>query len=330
MNYKELLIQFLSEKTNRQYAVPIAKRLLQQRLRKGYYIIKGKIKVHQNELEEKMPLIFEELVNQSVDKGYDASLIPTIISSQQAPNFYIGKETPTEDELYRFLFLLLSGIYRGPYIVNLDNSDEKLISEFRKDLIKENLFIFPLEKGAGINLKKILSPLGVKVTPQLNEFVYSFIIISFFIYWIKSLSLGREEWMKKLEEFGLSATLEKMGIRDDTTLVVFYIPRQKKEMYYIPKLKKFFLIWYREFLEGKENSPSIVKFIFSTYVSDKQYRKISSSLLNKFLYYFLNGYVSGELLNKLINLKVSYELKKQKSKQMHGFINAKQFFSKLP
>jgi hypothetical protein len=273
-----------------------------------------------------MPEIFEKMKNDALKRErYVAHIFPTIISPELAPNFYIGKESPTENEIYRFFYLIISGIYKGPYIVNLDNIDEKLISEFRRDLINENLLILPSQKGSGIDIKKLLSLIGVKVVPQLTEFIYSFTIVSFFISWIKRLE-RREEWIKKVEELGLSSVLEKIGIRNDTTLVIFYIPRQKKEMYYIPRLKNFFLTWYKDFLEDKEDTPSTVEFIFSTYVRNEQYRELSSSLLNKFLYHFLNGYVNGELLNKLINLKISYELKQ---KQPYGLIKPKDFFTNL-
>jgi len=323
MKYKKMLYQFLSNKENRSYALPIFERLIQA-IRHGE--VAEVRKSGREKLIEKMPEIFEKMKNDALKKErYVAHIFPTIISPELAPNFYIGKESPTEDEIYRFFYLIISGIYKGPYIVNLDNINEKLISEFRRDLINENLLVLPFQKGSGIDIKKLLSLIGVKVVPQLTEFIYSFVIVSFFISWIKKLE-RKEEWMKKVEELGLSSMLEKIGIRDDTTLVIFYIPRQKKEMYYIPRLKKFFLTWYKDFLEGKEDTSSTVEFIFSTYVRNEQYRELSSSLLNKFLYYFLNGYVNGELLNKLINLKVSYELKQ---KQPCGFIKPKVFFTNL-
>ncbi|MEM5847326.1 MAG: hypothetical protein QXE97_04540 [Candidatus Aenigmatarchaeota archaeon] len=330
-NYKKLLENFLKEKSNRSYALPIVERLLQQRLRKGHYIIKGKMKVHESELENNMLHIFESLIEKCVreDKKYDASLIPTIISPDQAPNFYLGRENPTEDEIYRFLYLIISGIYRGEYIVNLDNVDERVRSNFRKYLINEKLLIFPSDKEkGGIDLKKLMNAIGIKVVPPLNEFIYSFILISSFVTWIKKESLEIENWKKQAEELGIPSLLEKIGIRDDVALVICYLPKQKKEMYFVPKLKSFISKWYGGYLTGREDYPFIVKFIFSTYIPDKQYRELSSSLLNKFLYYFLNGYVNGELLDKLINLKISYELK-EKTRKVYGFSKAKEFFSKL-
>jgi hypothetical protein len=327
IDYKKLLEDFLKEESNRQYALPIAKKLLQQRKRKGYYVVKGKIKMPEDKLD--ISLFFQNLIEKCVkeDKEFDSSLLPTVISPQQAPNFYIGKEIPEEEEIYRFLYLILSGIYKGPYIINIDNVDEKIRNEFRSYLIREEKLILPGKKGEGVNIKKILSDLGVQVAPQLDEFIYSFVIFSAFASWIKKIE-ERENLIKEIEELGLTSMLEKIGINDDATLIIFYIPRKKKEMYIIPKIKNLLLTWYEDYLKSKEDYPSVVKFIFSNYVSDKQYRKLSASLLNKFLYYFLNGYVNGELLNKLVNTKIYYELRK-KSKGIYGFVKSREFFTRI-
>ncbi|MEM5882487.1 MAG: hypothetical protein QXS69_03440 [Candidatus Aenigmatarchaeota archaeon] len=330
-SYRDLLEKFLEDETNRKYALPIVKKLLQQRLRSGYYIVKGKIKVKESELENNILNIFEALIDKSVgeDKKYDASLIPTIISIDNAPNFYIGKESPTEEEVYRFLYLIISGIYRGSYIVNLDNVNEKIRDNFRNYLINEKILILPSEKEeGGIDLRKMMNSMGIKVIPYLDKFIYSFILLSSFVVWLRKVYFKKEEWIKKTREIGVPSMLEEIGINEDVTLVVCYLPKHKKEIYFFPRLKSLISKWYGDYLIGKEDSPFMVDFIFSTYVSDKDYRELSSSLLNKFLYYFLNGYVNGELLSKLINLKISYELKK-KTKQIYGFSNARRFFSEL-
>jgi hypothetical protein len=324
-DYKKLLEDFLKEESNRQYALPIFERLTQA-IRHGE--IADIRKQGREEIVKRMPEIFEKMKDDALKKKrYVAHIFPTIISPEQAPNFYIGKEIPTEEEIYRFFYLIISGIYKGPYIINIDNVDEKIRNEFRNYLIREELLILPGKKGEGVNIKKILSDLDIKVTPQLNEFIYSFVIFSSFISWIKKIE-ERENLIKEIEELGLSSMLEKIGINDDATLIIFYIPKQKKEMYVIPKIKNLLLTWYEDYLKGKEDYPSVVKFIFSNYVSDKQYRELSASLLNKFLYYFLNGYVNGELLNKLVNTKIYYEFRK-KSKGIYGFVKSRQFFARI-
>jgi hypothetical protein len=327
-DYKKLLEKFLKEESNRQYALPIFERLTQA-IRHGE--IADIRKRGREEIVKRMPEIFEKMKDDALKKKrYVAHIFPTTISPEQAPNFYIGKEVPTEEEIYRFFYLIISGIYKGPYIINIDNVDKKIRDEFRSYLIREEKLILPGKKGEGVNIPKILNDLGIPVAPQLdddNEFIYSFIIFSAFASWIKKIE-ERENLIKEIEELGLSSMLEKIGISDDATLIIFYIPKQKKEMYVIPKIKNLLLTWYEDYIKGKEDYPSVVKFIFSNYIADKQYRKLSATLLNKFLYYFLNGYVNGELLNKLVNTKIYYEFGK-KSKRIYGFVNSKQFFSRI-
>jgi hypothetical protein len=324
-DYKKLLEDFLKEESNRRYALPIFERLTQA-IRNGE--IADIRRQGREEIIKRMPEMFEKMKYDALKKKrYVAHIFPTIISPEKAPNFYIGKEIPMEEEIYRFFYLIISGIYKGPYIINIDNVNEKIRDEFRSYLIREELLILPGKKGEGVNIKKILSDLGIQVAPQLNEFIYSFVIFSAFASWIKKME-ERENLIKEIEEFGLSSMLEKIGINDDATLIIFYIPKQKKEMYAIPKIKNLLLTWYEDYLKGKEDYPSVVKFIFSNYISDEQYRKLSASLLNKFLYYFLNGYVNGELLNKLVNTKIYYELGK-KSKRIYGFVKSREFFTRI-
>lgn len=275
-----------------------------------------------------MQEIVEEMINNALKRGrYEAWFLPTVISPEKASNFYIGKESPTPEEIYKFLYLLISGIYRDQYIVNLDNADEKVVSDFREDLIKEKKAIILSGGKEGINIKKVLNDLGIKVSPVLTEFIFTFIIVSYFVYWIKTSK--KKEWSERWKEIGLDSTLETLGITDDTTLVIFSVPKQKKEVYYVPKLKEFILKWYKKYLEDEEETPYIVKFIFSLYIADEQYRDLSASLLNKFLYYFLNGYVNGELLDKLVNLKIFYELRERGRKKIYGFSKANEFFREI-
>jgi hypothetical protein len=285
-------------------------------------------KVGDSLLCERIQEIVEEKIDNALKRGrYEAWFLPTVVSPEKASNFYIGKESPTPEEIYKFFYLLISGIYRDQYIVNLDNADEKVVSEFREDLIKEKKAIILSGGKEGINIKKVLNDLGIKVSPNLTEFIFTFIIVSYFVYWIKTSK--KKEWSERWDEIGLDSTLETLGITDDTTLVIFSISKQKKEVYYVPKLKEFILKWYKKYLEDEEETPYIVKFIFSLYIADEQYRDLSASLLNKFLYYFLNGYVNGELLDKLVNLKIFYELRERGRKKIYGFSKANEFFREI-
>lgn len=273
-----------------------------------------------------MQEIINEMIGNTLKRGrYEAWFLPTTISPEKAANFYIGKEKPTPNEVYKFFYLLISGIYSNQYVVSLDNVDERKLSEFRQDLIKEGKMIIPSKGQTGLDTRKVLSDIGVKLAPKLTEFIFAFIIVSYFVSWLKR-PMEKEEWIKSWEKEGLISTLETLGVTDDTTLVIYSLPKQKKEIYYVPKIKNFILKWYKNYLEDKEKTPSVVKFILSLYISDKHYSDLSALLLNKFLYYFLNGYVNGEILDKLINLKIFYELKQKK---VYGFSKASKFFREL-
>ena len=284
----------------------------------------------EGKIKEKIEKVIEYLIEDALtNKRYTASLIPTIISPQLAPNFWFKFEkSPSENEIYKFLYLLLTGVYKGNYILNLEGISPKLINDFREKLLNKNEIILQRGKESeGISIGAISGKFGIRVQHRyIPEFLLGFLFISYFISWIREKE-GEQRVKELIEKFGLPKLIEESGITDEVALVIFVLQRQKKKMYYIPKIKNFISKWYKDFLEGKEEIPSILKFIFSFYILDKNYREISLSLINKFLYYFLQGYVNGELLAKLVELKTSYELKRKG--KIYGISNAKQFFSKL-
>ena len=101
--YMKELLEFLSDEKNREYCLPVVTRLLAQRKRKGFYVIKDE-KFPVDDVQDKIVEICNALVRQSLNKGsYDASLVPTIISPEQAPNFYVHTHWIT---LWRFRYKL--------------------------------------------------------------------------------------------------------------------------------------------------------------------------------------------------------------------------------
>jgi len=318
MNYKELLFKFLEDDMNRDYCVPIVRKLLQANLRKGKYIIKisnKKLEILPEEIKEKTKEICEFIVEKALREGYSALVVPFIISKEQAPNFYIAEEKPKEEELWWWLYYLITGIHYRDYVLNLANVPDEIREEFRKYLIQQNFLIFEAERS-GLNLNEMLSRLEVPRGISLKEFILGFIFISYFAKFLK-------DWKEKEE---VAKIIEKTipEITDESSLLVFVLSKQKKKFYILPKLKKILSHWYSDFSE--DDIPYISKFIFSFYIADKNYGEESTGLLNKFLYYFLQDYVNGELLTKLVELKISYELKKEK---IYGLRNAERFFSKL-
>ena len=327
MNYRELLFGFLEDSVNREYALPVAEKLLNisniDRKRNEYKIkVSGTNKrINRGNLKK----LCEVIVEKSMREGYSSLVVPTIIGVDQAPNFYITEEKPREDELWWWLYHLLTGVhcrYFDPrrreehfYVLNLANVPKEIGEEFREYLINENFLI--LGERSGLNINEMLSRLEVPKGILLKEFILGFIFLSYFAkFW--------KDW-KEREKVAKMRGKEIPKITDEALLLIFVLPRQKKKVYVFPKLKRIMLRWYGEFSERE--IPKISKFIFSFYAADKDYKEESASLLNKFLYYFLQDYVNGELLAKLIELKINYELKKRG--RLYGIANAKQFFSKL-
>lgn len=338
MDFKENLYRYFENKENLMYSVPIIRSLFQHlKSKKINDKTIGKYLEDEYLLSEKIPEIFEILKNEAIkNKQYPACFFPTIISKKDAPNFYLFKEYPSEDEIYKFFYLLITGIYHRTkdelYVVNIDSQNENLFKNFREFLINENILIIPkkIEKSmSGINIDSIVSKLNLKIFKGINfsrEFIFSFIVVSSFALWIKE-NLNKKIYKEELEkEIGVELILDSLDINDNINLIVFKLSRSKKtkkEMYSISRLRKIIVKWYKDFIEDREKSPAIVQFIFSFYYNDDY----CLDRLNKFLYYFLNGHINGELLDKLINFKISYELNRKK--KPFGIINAKKFFLTL-
>jgi len=319
MKWKNLLFEYLDDDLNRKYASFIFKKLLQANKKKGKYIIKcknKKLEVKENEIEEKEKEICEFIVEKALEEGYNAMVVPFIISFDQAPNFYLSIEKPKEEELWWWLYYIVTGLHFGEYIINISNVDKKILDKFREYLQKENFLIFRKEK-MGLNVGEMFSKLNLpKVT--LKEFIFGFLILAYFSKFLKEMK-EMAKTSKELKEMGFDVD-EITNINDDATLFIFILSRQKKKLYIFPKLKSLLLSWF-------DDPEKLSSFIFSFYITDRSYHDLSVTLLNKFLYYFLQNKVSGELLNKLVELKVFYELKRKG--KIYGVRKSVFFFSKL-
>jgi len=325
MSYQDLLNEFFEDRQNRKYAAGILHKLTGQH-RHGCIaeIRREGISGFIDKMEDVITYLVDDAINK---KRYTSSILPTIVSPQQAPNFWFKNEKePTEEEVYRLLYILLSGLYRGNYVVNLDNVDALIRENFRNWLIEKNVLIFP-EEGTigGINLKEILSKLQIHGFP-LSEFGFSLLIISYFVNWLRDKT--DRSFMQKMKSMGLPLILDEIGVGDTVTLMIYNLHKQKKEMYVIPRLKDFIVKWYEEFLMGKENSIPLLSFLSSLYVRHKDYQKIADKTMNKFIYYLLRGYVNGELLVNLINIKTKYELK-EKKRRPYPIRKVREFLRKI-
>lgn len=309
MSYELQLDEFFKDPKNRSYAANIINKLTAQHKHGLIAKIRNRGPA---EMADRIHEIVGYLVDDAIEeKRYTSSILPTIVSPQLAPNFWFKDEKePTREEIYRLLYLILTGLYRGSYIVNLDNAAPPLREDFRKSLIQEAIIIFPEGGiGGGVDVKKMFMHLRLGRFP-IKEFGFTLLILSCFARWLKS-KIEKPEFLKRIEEIGLLQVMPDLGVDDSISLVFFDIPRQKKEMHIFPRLKDFIVKWYYDYLMGAEDIDLLI-FLSSLYITDRNYQEISDSLMNKFIYYLLRGYINGELLTNIINIKVRYELKERK------------------
>jgi len=333
LKWESELRRFLDKDYNRRYALPILISLTKQY---NYGPFKELRKNPKGSIETVFDLCQELAANEVKRHRYTASIVPTIISPEMARNFYLPAEkNPSEEEVYQFLYLWLTGLYRGPFIVNLTGLNLKAMDDFRRRLIEEGHVILARATRRG------QEPLGIRwseltttlfgseriILPRTSEFVFAFLILSYFANWLRRNMSQDEGTMTLLRRMGLTDVLqETFELTDGTALVVAILGKQKKKIYYISRMASFLSKWYAHYLLGEEDFPSICQFVASLYVADKTYRDLSEDLLNKFLYYFLSGRVSGELLDKILNLKISHA---ERSKKPFGVIAVEAFLSKL-
>ncbi|KUO42248.1 MAG: hypothetical protein APU95_05675 [Hadesarchaea archaeon YNP_N21] len=322
-NYRALLEEYLNNELNRKYSAGILNRLLQQRFRKGMYVIgRGSQAKRFSEMDlyTKSFEVCDSLVAYVKRRGYDASVVPTMISSDLAPNFRIRETLPDEGELWRFLFLLVTGLHYREFVVNLDKVSPEITKAFRRALIRDEYLIFRQE-FTGLNVQKMLSDLKVPKMPLKEEFIFSFLVLTYFIKFWKY----RKQYEELLETLPSNLRMKEYPpVTDDATLVVFSLPREKKQMFIFPRLQSLIARWFKD---DSDDVPSVAKFVFSLYIPDKKYRDKSLGILNKFLYYLLRNEVNGDLLNKLIVDKLSFELKREE--KPYGIISALQFLRSL-
>ncbi|MCS7109663.1 MAG: hypothetical protein NZ903_02610 [Candidatus Micrarchaeota archaeon] len=327
MNYRDLLLyDFLKNDINFQYCLPIVKKLLQANFRGGKFVItidktREKLVITPSEINTRLPEILDFMVKKASIEGYNAIVIPSIISKDQAPNFYIGEETPEPEELWKFIYLLLTGIHGYDYVLNLENTAKDIVENFRSWLMNKK-YIITCRENSGLNIAEMISSLQVPKGLPLREleFVMGFLFISYFAKFLKDIQ----------EEIEIAKDLGRIfsSLSEDATLVIFVLSKQKKKMYIFPKLRNILIRFYGDFFTDEETIPGICRFIFSLYVSYDKYKDISAGILNKLLYYLLQGHINGELLSEAIELKTSYELSKKQGR-VYGISASSQFFTKL-
>ncbi len=320
-NWKNRLFEFWKKRENREYCIPIMEKLLQANFRKGRYVIKIKrkrLEILPEEIEKKLEEISEHLIEKALEEGYGAYVVPFMISMDRAPNFFIQKELPKEEELWWWLYHLFTGLHFGDYIVTLTNVPEEIVLHFRNHLVENNFIIFQKEKS-GIDLKRLAGELKVPPGPFYDSgSLFAFLVLSYFAKFLRDY--------KEKEEIAKLSGKSLPILTDEATLFLFILSREKKKVYVFPRLNTLLSKYFKDVIEEKKDLPSILTFVCSFYIGEKRYREKSIGLLDKFVHYLLHGYVSGELLSQLVELKISYEVGREKN---YGIFGSKDFFSKL-
>jgi hypothetical protein len=242
---------------------------------------------------------------------YSTFAFPAILTEHSAPNFWFTGERkePNKQEAWKMIYLLLSSVQVA--LMNLNNIGERGRTGWRRQLVSEDPHQF---------FNGIISELNIH-SRRWGPFYTALLAISYFTHRVRRTM--------RRSELGLEVYLERLhrqfGIREDTTLIIFHLARQKKEVHYFCKLTTFVRKWFREYIEGKEMKPSLLTFI-DTLTTTKNL-KVISPLREKLAYYLLkHNRINGDILTKLLDIKMHDSLN---SKKPSGIYDAKQFFAKL-
>ena len=132
---------------------------------------------------------------------------------------------------------------------------------------------------------------------------------------------------------GLEGYLDKLDkdykINDSTTLILIQLGREKKEIHYFSKLTSFIRRWFKDYIERREDRPTILTFLDSltTTSQDSKNKKLVVSLREKMVFHLLKyNNINGKLLSQLVAIKNEDNLKAERP---YGVAGAKQFFAKL-
>ncbi|MFH8120206.1 MAG: hypothetical protein QXS37_05380, partial [Candidatus Aenigmatarchaeota archaeon] len=287
--------EFFKKESNKNYAYPIFSSFIFGQIKHG------EIRRILNEPESYKQNFFQIFEDLAKKKEYSASIFPTLIAPKEASNFFLGGEKkPDREEIFRFLYLISTGIYHSNIVINLITKEEDKWEDFLSQLKSEASLIILNENRQlkGINLNILKEKLGINIPLiLLVRNIFLFTLINFFVVWW--LEEKNKIQIDSLEEIGKE--LIKIGISDDAVLVLFEKPRgEKTKVFFYPRLSRFIQKWYSEYLlTAKEENNYLPKFLFSLVDFDDER---SIKYLDKFLYFLFRGNVNGEILEKLLTL----------------------------
>ncbi|MDW8275660.1 MAG: hypothetical protein RMJ59_04680 [Candidatus Nitrosocaldus sp.] len=262
--------------------------------------------------------ILEYLANQ-----YSTFTVPAMITRSSASNFYLygEKNAPNEQEGWKTVYMLFSAVPINNILMNLDSVKEEGRKAWRQQLVSED----PKQFYIGIR-----NSLDIK-SKNWGTFFTSLVALSYFVYKTKNETndrLSLAEWSKILSE--------RYGFNDDTTLIIYKLGKEKKEVHYFSKITMIIQRWFNDYIEGREDKISLLRFLDSltTTYSNKINQDIVMELREKLAYYLLKyNIINGELLTKLIVMRVNDSLDTRARVMTHSkhhvIVNARQFFTKL-
>lgn len=304
---------------------PTVRRVAAYNLNGFLYMVRtGELATLKKDILNNLNNIVDKLLKET---EYKSSFFPSIVSIKKGRNFWIRGYRPDPDENARILHLILTGVGIAANIRNdratiLTNIDGLTIDERREYI---NYLVKMRGKTTGeiypaVGWQRVCDAVFNRYLPFRSDngiypYIYSFALISEFARWIfYRKELSPQEIMKR---------------RLDLITIVAgrSVPN---EFVVIPGISRFISTWFEDLARNREREyPSIGLFIGSFYNADEKDKSLST--INKFLYYFLNGYVSGELLNRLAADKVTSFLKVYKERKVkpYGAREAGYFFYRI-
>ena len=238
------------------------------------------------------------------ESEFKSTIFPTIVSWDKGRNFWISGYKPEKHEKLWSLYMILTGISLvgrgGTILVNIDglNYDE------RARLISHLIFI----TGSMDEVKP------TALWDRISKNTYG----RFIPYWSDGGPLPNIYAFAFLGQFS-RWIYYKMGYRPEDLirrrldLITIVAGRNILNQFIIfPSISRFIVKWFEDLIGSEEpESTNIGRFIASFY-DPGDFKEKTLNTINKFLYYFLNGYVSGDLLNTMITDKISLFIRSRK------------------
>ncbi|MEM3290405.1 MAG: hypothetical protein QW046_02705 [Candidatus Micrarchaeaceae archaeon] len=265
-------------------------------------------------VRNKIMEILEIIVDQYLNEEVKSFIWPTMIKE---PNLnMIGEGVENEEDIWRVLYLIYTGVKFGNYIVNVD-----YIGDTGRRWLWNTLVTSTTIMGRkGLDFKPIMERLKISFNPLSQPFFATLVLLQF---WAVK---GMEDWRKGEGEVNVEPwkkiISEKFGVdfgwSENTTLVIF--GRETKGLYQaFPQSINLIKKWLNPENATLEFLNSIVN------ISDQQLRDLAIKKREMLVYYLLRYHnINGELLSQIIEIKCNTELKKHRG--IYGIAGAKQFY----